>query len=84
MNDQIAAYIRNHMMMIVTVSVLGFLMLAAGEYYLYRQMAQLKTMVAEGFFQVKENQNDLEEADELTPTTTESEIMIKESPVMER
>ena len=83
MNDQIAAYIRKHMMTVVTVSVLSFLMLAAGEYYLYRQMMQLKAMVAEGFFQVKELQGDEEEI-QLTPTSTEKEIMIKESPVIEK
>ena len=82
MNDQIAAYIRKHMMTVVTVSVLSFLMLAAGEYYLYRQMMQLKAMVAEGFFQVKELQGD--EDVQLTPTTTEKKIMIKESPAMEK
>ena len=79
MNDQIAAYIRKHMMTVVTVSVLSFLMLAAGEYYLYRQMMQLKAMVAEGFFQVKELQGDEEDV-QLTPTTTG--IMIKESPTV--
>ena len=83
MNDQIAAYIRKHMMTVVTVSVLSFLMLAAGEYYFYRQMMQLKAMVAEGFFQVKELQGDEEEI-QLTPTSTEKEIMIKESPVIEK
>jgi len=83
MNDQIAAYIRKHMMTVVTVSVLSFLMLAAGEYYLYRQMMQLKAMVAEGFFQVKELQGDEEDV-QLTPTSTEKEIMIKESPAMEK
>ena len=83
MNDQIAAYIRKHMMTVVTVSVLSFLMLAAGEYYLYRQMMQLKAMVAEGFFQVKELQGDEEDV-QLTPTSTEKEIMIKESPSLEK
>ena len=83
MNDQIAAYIRKHMMTVVTVSVLSFLMLAAGEYYLYRQMMQLKAMVSEGFFQVKELQGDEEDV-QLTPTSTEKEIMIKESPVIEK
>ena len=83
MNDQIAAYIRKHMMTVVTVSVLSFLMLAAGEYYLYRQMMQLKAMVAEGFFQVKELQGDEEDV-QLTPTTIETGIMIKESPVIEK
>ena len=81
MNDQIAAYIRKHMMTVVTVSVLSFLMLAAGEYYLYRQMMQLKSMVSEGFFQVKELQGDENEV-QLTPTTTEKEIIIKESPTV--
>ena len=83
MNDQIAAYIRKHMMTVVTVSVLSFLMLAAGEYYLYRQMMQLKAMVSEGFFQVKELQGDEEDV-QLTPTTIETGIMIKESPVIEK
>ena len=83
MNDQIAAYIRRHMMTVVTVSVLSFLMLAAGEYYLYRQMMQLKAMVAEGFFQVKELQGDEKEI-QLTPTSIEKEIMIKESPSLEK
>ncbi|OGK13661.1 hypothetical protein A3A93_00590 [Candidatus Roizmanbacteria bacterium RIFCSPLOWO2_01_FULL_38_12] len=83
MNDQIMVYIRKHMMTIVTVSVLGFVMLAAGEYYLYRQMMQLKAMVSEGFFQVKELQGDEEEF-QLTPTMVEDEVMIKESPAMEK
>jgi len=83
MNDQITGYIRRHMMTVVTISVLSFLMLAAGEYYLYRQMMQLKSMVSEGFFQVKELQGDENEV-QLTPTTTEKEIIIKESPVIEK
>lgn len=58
MNDQLAAYIRKHMMMVLTISVIGFLVLAAGEYFLYRQQMHLNQMVSEGFMQMKEAQEE--------------------------
>ena len=42
-------------MSVVTISVLGFLLLAAGEFFLYRQQMHLNQMVSEGLMQLKED-----------------------------
>lgn len=55
MNDQLYKYIKQNIMSVVTVSVLGFLVLAAGELFLYRQQMHLNKMISEGFMQLKED-----------------------------
>jgi len=54
MDKTIATYIRKHTVMITVVIVVGFVLLALGEYILYRKYMVLSQMVSEGFMQVKD------------------------------
>lgn len=54
MEDQLAEYIRKHTLVITFVVLIGFIALAAGEFYLYRQQMYLNKMISEGFMQLKE------------------------------
>ena len=45
--------LHHHMKLVTTVVVTVFLLLGAGEYYLYRQIMYLNRMVSEGFMQIK-------------------------------
>lgn len=56
MNDEMFDYFRKHTVLITILIVGSFILLAAGEYYLYRQQMNLNKMVAEGFMQLKETQ----------------------------
>jgi len=56
MDKQLAQYIRNHIVFVTSVVIVGFTLLAAGEYYLYRQTMHLNRMISEGFMQVKSAQ----------------------------
>lgn len=55
-DKQLAQYIRNHIVFVTSVVIVGFTLLAVGEYYLYRQTMHLNKMISEGFMQVKANQ----------------------------
>ncbi len=57
MDHKWAKYLHKHTKMITTIVVVVFLLLAAGEYYLYRQIMYLNRMVSEGFMQLKTEQN---------------------------
>lgn len=54
MDKTIATYIRKHTVMVTVVIVVGFVLLAIGEYILYRKYVVLSQMVSEGFMQVKD------------------------------
>ncbi|MBI2051707.1 hypothetical protein HYT33_03015 [Candidatus Roizmanbacteria bacterium] len=55
-------YLHKHTRFVVSVVVLAFLLLAAGEYYLLRQVRHVNRQVSEGFFQIKEEtKKDLEQ-----------------------
>jgi len=56
MNDQLTSFIRRHIFFTLSVIIVGFALLAIGEYYLYRQELHLNKMISEGFMQVKETQ----------------------------
>ena len=43
--------------MMAVLIVGGFILLAMGQYYLYRQQMHINKMVAEGLMQIKEVQN---------------------------
>ena len=51
----IFAYVRTHTVLVLTVLVAAFVLLAGGEFILYRKVMELNKMVSEGFMQVKEN-----------------------------
>ncbi|MDP4011217.1 MAG: hypothetical protein Q8P72_03235 [Candidatus Roizmanbacteria bacterium] len=57
MDKQLARYIRNHIVFVTSVVIVGFTLLAAGEYYLYRQIMYINKMVSEGFMQIKSEQD---------------------------
>lgn len=54
MEKDLVKYLKHHTMRVTVLVVAAFLLLAAGEYYLYRQTMQLKSMVSEGLMQLKE------------------------------
>ena len=53
MDKTIVTYIRKHTVMITIVIVIGFLLLALGEYILYRKYMVLSQMLSEGLMQIK-------------------------------
>lgn len=72
MNKVIFSYIKTHTLLIMTLVVGIFMILAGGEYILYRRIMQLNQMVSEGLFQLKENR----QVKEITPTVTTKPIKI--------
>lgn len=54
MAEDISKYLHKHTRAVVFVVVVVFLLLASGEYYLYRQIMHVNRMVSEGLSQVKE------------------------------
>lgn len=54
MEEKIVKYIRKHTMTVTSAVVIGFLLLAAGEYYLFRRVMNVSQIVSEGFMQLKE------------------------------
>ena len=56
MNDELFEYFRKHTVLITMLIVGSFILLAAGEYYLYRQQMYLNKMFSEGLMQLKEMQ----------------------------
>jgi hypothetical protein len=66
-------------MSVVTICVLGFILLAAGEFYLYRQQMHLNKMISEGFMQLKEDNTMPDENGEMmqtSPSPAESGTMM--------
>jgi len=57
MNHNISTYIKKHTSFITYIVILVFLILFAGEYYLYRGQMKLSKMISEGFMQLKELKN---------------------------
>ncbi len=53
MSEEIYRYVRKHTQLVTSVIVAAFIMLAAGEYYLYRQQMHLNQMLSEGLIQLK-------------------------------
>ncbi len=61
-------YIHEHTRLVTTVVVVVFLLLAAGELYLYRQIQHLNKMTAEGMMQVKEELKTMQTSPTPIPT----------------
>ena len=55
MDKTIFSYIRTHTVLILTVFLSAFLLLAVGEFVLYRNVMKLNEMLSEGLIQIKEN-----------------------------
>jgi len=64
MNKAVFSYIKTHTMLIMTLVVGIFMILAGGEYLLYRRIMQLNQMTSEGLFQLKESKK----AGDVSPT----------------
>ncbi len=75
MEKDVSSYVRKHTFMVTMVVVLVFLLLAFGEYFLYRKIMQVNQMVSEGFMQMKEmNKVTIEPEDDsmvVKPTVTQ-------------
>lgn len=54
MEKDVASYIRKHTFSVMVVIITAFLLLAFGEYFLYRKTQELNRMVSEGMMQIKE------------------------------
>ena len=54
MEKDVTKYVRKHTLFVATLIVGAFLLLAFGEYYLYRKTKELNKMVSEGMMQIKE------------------------------
>lgn len=80
MDKQLAQYIRNHIVFVTSIVIVGFTLLAAGEYYLYRQTMHLNKMISEGFMQVKSNQM-IEEDQNIDEM--ESDVIIEDEDMMD-
>ncbi len=74
MDKQLAQYIRHHIVFIAVLVIVGFTLLAAGEYYLYRQTMYLNKMISEGFMQIKSSQ----EIDQVGDSEKQDEKAVKE------
>jgi len=74
MDKQLAQYIRNHIFFVTSVVIVGFTLLVAGEYYLYRQTMHLNQMISEGFMQVRSSQ----EIDKVRDSEMKDEKTVKE------
>ena len=61
MEKQIAQYIRKHTFFLTLLIFSGFLLLALGEYYLFRKTKELNNMVSESMMQIKESIKDTDE-----------------------
>lgn len=60
MEKQISTYIRKHTFMLIVLIISAFLLLAFGEFFLYRKTQELNRMVSESMMQIKEGINDIE------------------------
>ena len=54
MEKDVVSYIRKHTFSVIVVVIAAFLLLAFGEYFLYRKTQELNRMVSEGMMQIKE------------------------------
>ncbi len=55
MDKVIFSYIRTHTVLILTMLMSAFLLLAVGEFVLYRNVMKLNEMLSEGLIQIKES-----------------------------
>jgi cell division protein FtsL len=78
MKEDFEKYFKKHTWMIMKLMVVAFLLLAAGEYYLYRQVIHLNRMMSEGLSQIKEQ---IKEG-QVTPTPTPMPTTVKPAPTM--
>lgn len=73
MNKAVFSYIKTHTLLIMTLVVGIFMILASGEYILYRRIMQLNRMVSEGLFQLKETKK----AEITNPIVSPTKLIIK-------
>ena len=68
MEEKVTRYIQHHTLLLTSAVLVVFVLLAAGEYFLYRQILHVNSMVSEGFMQIKEMQNDTNPAESVPPS----------------
>ena len=54
MEKDVVNYIRKHTFSVMVVIITAFLLLAFGEFFLYRKTQELNKMISEGMMQIKE------------------------------
>lgn len=54
MEKQVDNYLRKHTLLVTTLVIAVFLLLAFGEFFLYRKTQELNKMISEGMMQIKE------------------------------
>lgn len=67
MEQQVVTYIKKHTFTMTVLVTAGFILLAMGELFLYKQQMEIKQMVSEGFMQVKEMNYNQEQGLQPTP-----------------
>ncbi len=74
MEKDVATYVRKHTFLLTVVVVVAFLLLAFGEYFLYRKIMLVNRMVSEGFMQIKEmnEESEIDESRDVEKTPTKS------------
>ena len=58
MEQDVVKYIRKHTFSVTVLITIAFLLLAFGEYFLYRKTKELNRMISEGVMQIKEEVRD--------------------------
>ena len=58
MEQDVVKYIRKHTFLVTVLITAAFLLLAFGEYFLYRKTKELNRMISEGVMQIKEEVRD--------------------------
>jgi len=76
MEKDVINYIRKHTFLVTTVVIAAFLLLAFGEYFLYRKTKELNKMISEGMMQIKEELK--KEPESLDEMMLQEEKMIEE------
>jgi hypothetical protein len=64
MENNLSHSVHRHTIVVTFTIILGFLLLALGEFYLYRNQMKLNRMVSEGLMQIKESRRN----EEIGPT----------------
>jgi len=80
MKEDFEKYFKKHTWIVMKLIVVAFLLLAVGEFYLYRQVVHLNSMVSEGVLQIKEQIRE----GQVTPTPTPTPTLktVKQTPTL--
>jgi len=82
MKEDFEKYFKKHTWMIMKLTIVACLLLAAGEFYLCRQVAHLNRMMSEGLLQIKEQIREGQTIPTPTPTPTPTPKTVKLIPTV--